>query len=1122
MRPSCLKLTIGIAHSMTPLFSKGFTMLVMTQPIDATDALSVQPARVGQENIARFFTFILQMVAVWNFVGLILEPLAPKVTTMITEALSLTNVPAYPSLIWGLINGVLASGFMRRQRAALWIFIALFQVTTVLSVIAVVLMWDELVLDPADRFFYVIFVVGMLFAVVAIGLLIWARAAFLARVARGAWLRALAVGLAGAALAFVMAFIVALAKVDMSYADAGQWAVAAILNIDPTDSPFYLAYPEHGLTYTTAEVIVVLAIIGAFSTFLRADACHVARHADREVEARTLLLAEEKSDSLSYFATRDDRRLTTSPNGRAAVSWKVTNGVALAGGDPLGDRQSWPQAIAAWQLHARKYGWVPGVISVSEEGARAYKDAGMHIIAMGDESIIYPADFSLSKNKAVRRAIAGPNNAGYTVRLRRQEEINPAELAELAACAERWRVGEERGFSMALGRLGDPRDPRIMVVTAHDSGGEVRSLLTFVPWGKRGLSLDLMRRSPDAPSGVNELMMTELMTNAANFAVDRISLNFAMFRASFAASEQIGASPLQRLNYRILMFASRWWQLHSLYESNSKYNPVWKRRLMGYSSAQQLTRTLIACGRAEGFLPEVPAAFRRRISEDDTASYIADVVARMAPIREGLLNPAPIAPKRNEQQRVRLAKVATLKQAGMDPYPASAPRTTSLAQLTPGEPASIVGRILRVRDHGGIIFADLREGTDELQIALERSGSADMALWRAGADRGDVVSVTGRLGTSRTGEPTFAVDSWTMAAKSIVAPPDKFLGVADPEARLRSRHMYLATDDAAWNRLYVRSATVKAVRDYLASRKYIEVETPILQRIHGGANARPFATHINAYDLDLTMRIAPELFLKRLCVAGVERVFEVGRNFRNEGADSTHNPEFTSLEAYEAFGDYISMRELTRELIIAAATAVHGSPRVPRPDGGWMDISGPWRSISVHDAVSQACGVKITSATSTDELRALCKQHGIEVGVHDTHGAMVTELYDELVESQTVEPTFYMDFPIETSPLTAPHRDDPALAERWDLVAFGMELGTAYTELTDPIDQRDRLTCQSLLAAAGDVEAMEVDEEFLSALEFGMRPTGGLGIGMDRLTMFLVNGTIRDTLAFPFVKPAGK
>ncbi|MDP9831671.1 MULTISPECIES: bifunctional lysylphosphatidylglycerol synthetase/lysine--tRNA ligase LysX [Trueperella] len=1090
-----------------------------------------QPASAGQEAVARFFTFLLQVVATWNIVGLLVERVAPGVADAISEVFWLTNISADPSLIWGLVNGLLASGFMRRQRAAMISFVVIFQASTIALAVPLIPMWEDFVDVGAgeEQLSFYLFLGGTAFALVSVILLLWSLPAFPARLARGAWLRALAVGIGGAAIGYIYAYLSAVMAHHMPYLAAAKWAAAAVVNADPTSSPYNVAYDAGWLTYLIAEVIVVASLLGAISTFFRADARQVARQVDSEVAARTMLLHDDDADSLSYFATRDDRRLTTSPNGRAAISWKVTNGVALAGGDPLGDRQSWAEAITTWKLVARRHGWVPAVISASEDGARAYQDAGMHLIAMGDESVIYPGDFSLSKNKPVRRAIAGPRNAGYTVRIRRQEDIDADELAELAACADRWRVGEERGFSMALGRLGDPRDPRILVVTAHDAAGEVRSLLTFVPWGRRGVSLDFMRRSPNAASGVNELMMTELMQNAENLAIDRISLNFAMFRSAFEVSERVGASPLQRLNYRVLMIASRWWQLHSLYESNAKYNPVWKRRLMCYSSAQQLTRTLIACGRAEGFVPDVPQAFRRRNAVSVSETYVNDVVARMQPIIEGILNPSAIEPKRNEQQRVRIAKLKTLEGAGMDPYPPAVPHTASIAQIKRGADgaadageASIVGRILRIRDHGGIIFADLREGTDELQISLERSGTADMKLWRAGVDRGDVVSVTGRLGASRTGEPTFAVDAWVMAAKSLVAPPDKFLGVADPEARLRNRHMYLATDAGAWNRLYTRSAAVKAVRDFLAGRDYIEVETPILQRVHGGANARPFATHINAYDLNLTMRIAPELFLKRLCVAGVERVFELGRNFRNEGADATHNPEFTSLEAYEAYGDYLSMRELTRELIIAAATAVHGSPRVPRPGGGWLDISGPWRSITVHDAVSEACGQRITAETGAEELRALCKKFDIEVGAHATAGAMVTELYDELVESQTEEPTFYLDFPVETSPLTAPHRSVPGLAERWDLVAFGMELGTAYTELTDPLDQRDRLTRQSLLAAAGDAEAMEVDEEFLSALEFGMRPTGGLGIGIDRLTMFLVDGTIRDTLAFPFVKPAAQ
>ncbi|CPU63132.1 lysyl-tRNA synthetase [Mycobacteroides abscessus] len=361
--------------------------------------------------------------------------------------------------------------------------------------------------------------------------------------------------------------------------------------------------------------------------------------------------------------------------------------------------------------------------------------------------------------------------------------------------------------------------------------------------------------------------------------------------------------------------------------------------------------------------------------------------------------------------------------------------------------------------------------------------------------------------------------SWVMASKSLKAPPDKFRGLADPETRMRLRHVDLALDTRSSVTLRGRSAAVHSLRSSLVERGFIEVETPILQRVHGGANARPFRTHINAYDMDLYLRIAPELFLKQLAIGGIERVFELGRNFRNEGADATHNPEFTSLEAYQAFGDYTTMRHLTRELVVAAAVAVHGDAVSRRPDGSEVRLDGEWPVVTVHDAVSRAVGAQVTPDTPDAELHALCARLGIEVGEDETHGAVVNEMYDRLVEGQTVEPTFYTDFPVETSPLTRVHRRDPRLAERWDLVAFGAELGTAYSELIDPIDQRERFTQQSLLAAAGDPEAMEIDEDFLSALEFAMPPTGGLGLGVDRIYMTIIGASIRETLAFPFVKP---
>jgi lysyl-tRNA synthetase, class II len=312
----------------------------------------------------------------------------------------------------------------------------------------------------------------------------------------------------------------------------------------------------------------------------------------------------------------------------------------------------------------------------------------------------------------------------------------------------------------------------------------------------------------------------------------------------------------------------------------------------------------------------------------------------------------------------------------------------------------------------------------------------------------------------------------------------------------------------------------RALREELHRRGFLEVETPVLQTLHGGANARPFRTHINAYDLDLYLRIALELYLKRLVVGGIEKVYEIGRIFRNEGADATHNPEFTMLELYEAYGDYSTMATLTRELIQSAALAGLGGTVVRRPDGSEHDIGGEWPSVTVHGALSQALGEHLTPDTSEQSLRKLSARAGIELQPDWNAGQVLLEMYEHLVEARTVLPTFYRDFPVETAPLTRAHRDEPRLAEKWDLVAFGAEIATAYSELVDPAEERARLTAQSLLAAGGDQDAMQLDEEFLRALEYGMPPSGGMGMGTDRLLIMLTGASIRETILFPLVKPA--
>ncbi|HEX9335611.1 MAG TPA: bifunctional lysylphosphatidylglycerol synthetase/lysine--tRNA ligase LysX, partial [Pseudonocardiaceae bacterium] len=437
-----------------------------------------------------------------------------------------------------------------------------------------------------------------------------------------------------------------------------------------------------------------------------------------------------------------------------------------------------------------------------------------------------------------------------------------------------------------------------------------------------------------------------------------------------------------------------------------------------------------------------------------------------------------------------------------------------------GQLVAVAGRVIALRELGGLCFARLRDFSGELQVMLAAGQLGDIGLhqWRAGVDLGDHVGVRGEVITSRRGELSVLAKEWTVTAKCLHPLPDKHKGLADEETRVRARYLDIAVNPESARMVRQRADVLRAVRDFLHELDYVEVETPMLQSVHGGANARPFVTHSNAYDMRMYLRIAPELYLKRLCVAGVDRVFELNRNFRNEGADASHNPEFTMLEAYQAYADYTTMRHLMCDLVRHAAIAAHGRPVAVRPDGE-HDLSGDWPVIGVYDAVSAALGAVVTPDTSPAELRGLLRAAGLAGHDERGHGDLVQAAYDALVEPRTVGPTFYTDFPAEVSPLTRPHRQDPRKAERWDLVAFGTELGTAYSELTDPLEQRSRLAEQSLRAASGDVDAMELDEDFLRALEHGMPPTGGLGLGVDRLLMMLTGATIRQTVLFPFVRP---
>jgi len=498
--------------------------------------------------------------------------------------------------------------------------------------------------------------------------------------------------------------------------------------------------------------------------------------------------------------------------------------------------------------------------------------------------------------------------------------------------------------------------------------------------------------------------------------------------------------------------------------------------------------------------------------------------------------PASAEPDVPEQIQVRKEKRARMLAAGTDPYPVSVPRTHTLRQIrdehgdlpadtVTGHIVGVTGRVMFLRNSGKLCFATLKEGGAgqsgtqlQVMLSLAEVGPDALARWKADVDLGDLVFVRGEVITSKRGELSVLADEWRMAAKALRPLPVAHKDLSE-ETRVRQRYVDLLLRPRADDTVRMRSGVVRSLRDSLHARGFVEVETPILQTLHGGAAARPFVTHSNALDIDLYLRIAPELFLKRCLVGGIDHVFELNRAFRNEGSDSTHSPEYTMLEVYSAYGTYDTMATLTRELVQEAALAVAGSMQVELADGTAYDLSGEWTTVSMYGSLSEALGEPVDPQTPADALRAHAAGVGLESDPGDGHGKLVERLWEHLVGDHLVAPTFVRDFPVETTPLTREHRSHKDLTEKWDLYVRGVELATAYSELVDPVVQRDRLTAQSLLAAQGDPEAMQLDQDFLRALEYGMPPSGGMGIGVERLLMAVTGLGIRETILFPLVRP---
>ncbi len=494
--------------------------------------------------------------------------------------------------------------------------------------------------------------------------------------------------------------------------------------------------------------------------------------------------------------------------------------------------------------------------------------------------------------------------------------------------------------------------------------------------------------------------------------------------------------------------------------------------------------------------------------------------------------PDPVDDELPEQLRVRRDKVDRMRAAGLDPYPVSVARTHTLAQVRAaypdlpadtetGDRVGVAGRVIFVRNTGKLCFATLREGDGhELQamLSLDKVGAEALAEWKSDVDLGDHVLVEGAVITSRRGELSVLADRWSMVAKALRPLPVAHKAMSE-ETRVRQRYVDLIVRPEAQRVARMRPAALSVIRTTLREVGYLEVETPMLQSVQGGATARPFITHFNAFDVDVYLRIALELHLKRCVVGGLDRVFELGRVLRNEGSDATHSPEFTMLETYEAYADYDTVAVLTRRLYQDVAVELFGSTLVTQLDGTEIDLGGEWPAVSLYESVSAAAGEEVTPTTPVADLTRIATAAGIEVNPAWSAGLLVEELLEALCGKQLDGPIFVRDYPIDTSPLTRKHRSKPGVTEKWDLYIGGVERATGYSELNDPIDQRQRLVEQALAAADGDLEAMQVDEDFLRALEYGMPPTGGMGLGIERMMQVFTGKGLRETILFPFVRP---
>lgn len=854
-------------------------------------------------------------------------------------------LPASANLGYAALIGVLAASLKRRKRVAYWFLVIFFGLQLCYDALFLPLllvvhqsMWINRVSRVPHPLVSWLTGANLLITVGVLIVLYQSRRAFYARVQHGSLPKALGVlvGLLVVFAALGWALVGSFPGSLHAGTDQLTYSVERILG-----GAFTFDITRHGHAPGWVNLLLGLfggiALFAALGVLFRSQQLSARLGPGEEERVRALLKQHGERDSLGYFATRRDKAVIFAPSGKSAVTYRVVAGVCLASGDPLGDPPAWGPAIAAWLNHAREYAWTPAVMGASEQGATAFTRAGLHAIELGDEAIVHVQQFTLDgrEMRPVRQAVRRVERAGYTVRIRRHAEISPAEMSHIAELADQWRDTEtERGFSMALGRLGDPADDQCILVEAHDAQGHPSGLLSFAPWGTGGLSLDLMRRDRASDNGLIEFMVTALIQDASRLGVRRISLNFAVFRSVFEQGARIGAGPILRAWRGLLLFLNRWFQMESLYRSNVKFRPEWVPRFVCFDDVRDLAKVAVASGIAEGFLvvPRLPTLLRRGVTAPtievpEPAPAIAPAPAAGAPSPEPVATVPAVTVPAVKVPAVKVpvaaepagpqAPPATEELVGAERAPAAPARTCAevlaahpgLAPDTQtGDLVSVCGRVVLMRDHGSLCFAVLRDATGDLQVMVSRNvvGAESLAAWKASVELGAYVSVSGEVITSRRGELSVRADHWELTGEDSCSAATQADG-ARPLTTL---------DAPARQALRARGALLQALRAKLAGEGFLEVQTPA---------QRPAAN---------------EPYLRWLVAGGMARVYELAPVSGDEEIDAIADRGSTVLTVYRSSADHAAVRDLARSLVCAATDAVRAelptSPAAEAPEPAWL------------------------------------------------------------------------------------------------------------------------------------------------------------------------------------------